>query len=424
MIAHNLSILPYSNDVAEIIRKGDVRFTNCECLFHKGDFYPMPRGASAATLWYAEPPLAKELAWFGFNLVSIANTHASDFGPEGLLSTIQVLDDCGITISGGGRDLDEARESKYLDTVNGRVALISACYDSWHTPWERASNAGSGFPPRPGTNLLRVTTEHTIHKEGLRSLSEIKRDAGLEPRSGRRAQEIDAGTLSFLGHSFKEGGNTGTRTTIVQEDLDNLKNSVRDAKELADWVLVSFHSHTSGPAGSEYPSDLVRELAHTSIDCGADAFLGHGPHILRGIEVYKRRPIFYSLGNFIAHNNSVKKVTRDQFDFLNLGYNAKPSDFYNARKGDIPPSEAPYSHWWYESIVGYFELAEDGLSSLEAYPILLGNPDQGSDKADAGNPRVPDERSSESIATSLARLSSDFGTKLEYNRERRVLVLQ
>jgi len=424
MIAHKLSIFPYCNDIAEIIRRGDVRFTNCECLFHKGDIYPMPRGASAATLWYAEPSLAKELAWFGFNLVSIANTHASDFGPAGLMSTIQVLDDCGMIVSGAGRDLDEARESKYLDTVNGRVALISACYDSWHTSWERASNAGSGFPARPGMNLLRVKTEHTIHKEDLHSLSEIKREAGLDPRSGRRAQEKDESSLSFLGHSFKEGEKTGTWMTIVQEDLDDFKNSVRDAKELADWVLVSFHSHTSGPAGSEYPSDLVRDLAHTSIDSGADAFLGHGPHILRGIEVYKQRPIFYSLGNFIAHNNSVKKVTRDQFDFMKLGYNAKPSDFYNARKGEIPPSEPPYSHWWYESIVGTFELAKDGLNGLEAYPILLGNPDQGLEKADAGNPRTPDEGSSEAIAASLAKLSSDFGTQMKYDRERKALTLQ
>ncbi len=60
MIARNLSEFPYCNDVAKIIRSADVRFTNCECLFHKGDIYPMPRGESAATLWYAEPSLAKE----------------------------------------------------------------------------------------------------------------------------------------------------------------------------------------------------------------------------------------------------------------------------------------------------------------------------------------------------------------------------
>jgi hypothetical protein len=383
----------------------------------------MPRDASAGTLWYAEPSLAKELSWFGFNLASIANTHASDFGPAGLRSTVETLETSGITVSGGGRDLDEARECKYIDTVRGRVGLISACYDTWHTPWERASNGGSGFPSRPGMNLLRVATEHTIQKSSLQALTQIKQEVGLAPRSGRKVTDKSEDSLSFLGHSFKAGENTGTRMSLVPEDLEALRHSIRDARKLAGWVLVSLHSHTSNPMALEYPSDLIRDLAHLSIDSGADAFLGHGPHILRGIEVYKERPIFYSLGNFIAHNNFVRKVTRDQYDFLNLGHDALPSDFYEARKGDIPPAEPPYSDWWYESIVGVLELTEGGLSSLEAYPISLRNPDLKAAGSEAGNPRVPDVVTSEAIASRLAGLSADLGTKMKYSSEKRLLAL-
>ncbi len=340
------------------------------------------------------------------------------------MSTIETLEDCGITVSGGGRDLDEARESKYVDTVNGRVGLISACYDTWHTAWERATNGGSGFPSRPGMNLLRVTTDHTIQKSSLQALAQIKQEAGLDPRSGRKARDKSEESLSFLGHSFKAGEKTGTQMSIVPEDLEALKHSIQDARKLADWVLVSFHSHTSNPVALEYPSDLIRDLAHLSIDSGSDAFLGHGPHILRGIEVYKERPIFYSLGNFIAHNNYVRKVTRDQYDFLNLGQDALPSDFYEARKGDIPPSEPPYSDGWYESIVAMLELTEGGLTTLEAYPISLRNPDLKAEDSEAGNPRVPDVITSEAIVTRLTGLSADFGTKMEYDRERRALALQ
>ena len=49
---------------------------------------------------------------------------------------------------------------------------------------------------------------------------------------------------------------------------------------------------------------LYIEAAHWAIDQGADLFAGHGPHFLRGIEIYKNRPIFYSLGNFIFQNGT------------------------------------------------------------------------------------------------------------------------
>lgn len=410
MIARKISLLPDTEEIAGIIGKSDVRFTNCECLFHNGDYCPMPRGASAGTLWYAEPELAKELISIGFNLVSIANTHASDFGSAGLLSTIHTLEENGMVTAGGGRDLDEARESKYLDTPSGRVALISACYDTWHTQWERAANAGSGFPSRPGMNLLRVKIEHEISFEKLQALSDIIREAGLDPPSGHKASDDDA--LNFLGRKFKAGEKPGTRMTVNGDDLGSFKRSIADAKEFADWILVSFHSHTSSPRGLEYPSDLIRDLAHVSIDNGADAFLGHGPHVLRGIEIYKNRPIFYSLGNFIAHNNIVRKVTRDQYDFYDLGPDSLPSDFYRARFGVIPPSEPPYSEWWYESVIGNFELTDDGLAGLNIQPISL-KASGSYAKPETGNPKLAKERDGIQILANITRLSADFGTRFE-----------
>ena len=58
-----------------------------------------------------------------------------------------------------------------------------------------------------------------------------------------------------------------------------------------DQVLQSF-------LFEDRPPDFLIELAHKSIDSGADAFVGHGPHLLRGIEIYKGKPIFYDLGEF------------------------------------------------------------------------------------------------------------------------------
>jgi len=412
MIAKNLSTYQYSKRIAEIIQSADLRFTNCESLFHNGESYPMPRAASVATLWYAEPALVNELHWFGFNMTSLANTHATDFGPQGVLSTLRALDDSGIVCAGAGRDLDEAREAKYLETSNGRVALISACWDSWHSIWERASNGRSGFPPRPGMNLLRVKSHHVIRNERMQGLSDIIREAGLNPPSGHKSSPKN-GEIEFLGHSFKSGEKTGTFHTVHPGDRADLTRSVEDARRLADWVLVSFHSHTSSPSGLEYPSDLIRDVARTCIDSGADAFIGHGPHILRGIEIYRKKPIFYSLGNFIAHNNSVKKVTNDQYDFYSLGPGAKPSDFYKAREGVIPPSESPYSEWWYQSVVSVFELDEEGISGMRLFPITLKNEDRL--PSETGNPVLADQQTGRKVVDTLTKLSREFGTNIEYS---------
>ncbi len=409
MLARKISIFDYSNEIAQIVRKAEVRFTNCECLFHNGESYPMPRGASIATLWYAEPSLVKELEWLGFNLASLANTHATDYGPSGLLSTIHNLEASGIVCAGAGRDLDEARESKFLETPNGRVALIAACWDTWHTAWERASNGRSGIPPRPGMNLLRVKSDFTVSKEKLDTIREIIHDIGADAPSGKKKDSKENG-LDFLDHKFRAGVEIGTFRKVVEKDLDDLKQTIEDARKFADWVLVSFHSHNSSPIGLEYPSELIRSIAHACIDSGADAFLGHGPHILRGIEVYKRRPIFYSLGNFIAHNNFVKKVTADQYEFYDLGDGAKPWDFYHAREGIIPPAEAPYSNWWYESVIASFELGEEGIADLKLYPITLGEGDV--PETERGNPRLADQKVGQKIIDSLNKMSREFGAQI------------
>ena len=68
-------------------------------------------------------------------------------------------------------------------------------------------------------------------------------------------------------------------------------------------MIATIHAHQGDSVlqsflFEDHPPDFLVELAHQSIDNGADAFVGHGPHILRGIEIYKGKPIFYDLGEF------------------------------------------------------------------------------------------------------------------------------
>lgn len=94
-------------------------------------------------------------------------------------------------------------------------------------------------------------------------------------------------------------------------DLKGARNIIRQLDSLVDVVIVSFHGGAEGakfqhvPRAHEmfYGEDRgnVYEFSHTLVDAGADIVFGHGPHVTRGVEVYNKRFISYSLGNFCTY---------------------------------------------------------------------------------------------------------------------------
>lgn len=94
-------------------------------------------------------------------------------------------------------------------------------------------------------------------------------------------------------------------------DLDAAKAVVADSVAHADIVIVSFHGGAEGPKQQHVPNGIekfygenrgdLRTFAHAMIDAGADLVIGHGPHVVRAMEVYGGRLIAYSLGNFATY---------------------------------------------------------------------------------------------------------------------------
>jgi Bacterial capsule synthesis protein PGA_cap len=76
------------------------------------------------------------------------------------------------------------------------------------------------------------------------------------------------------------------------------------------------------------------------VDAGADMFVGHGPHVLRGIEIYKGKPILYSLGDFIFENETLQRLPSENYETSDLGAAAHVNDFndrrYNFDKSGFP----------------------------------------------------------------------------------------
>ncbi len=90
-------------------------------------------------------------------------------------------------------------------------------------------------------------------------------------------------------------------------------NIISNLKQKYDWLIVSFHGGAEGSSATHingndeifYGEDRgnVEKFAHLAVDAGADLIIGHGPHVLRAMEIYKNRLIMYSLGNFITYGN-------------------------------------------------------------------------------------------------------------------------
>lgn len=130
-------------------------------------------------------------------------------------------------------------------------------------------------------------------------------------------------------------------------------NHVQEADAQADLVVKTIHSH-QGPGGSrnvpETPAFLV-EFAHDCIDAGADVLMVTGPHLLRGIEIYDGKPIFYSLGQFFRQYDTMNLKPAESFDLFN-GETILVRLIYRIRleaplagrrpKGPSPAAQAPF----------------------------------------------------------------------------------
>ncbi len=229
--------------------KGDAAFTNFEAAV-----YDESKGETTRSGRFASPPSAMEaLQSFGFTMLSLANNHSFDVKASGIENTLATAERLRIAHAGTGREIVAAESPAIIQTPHGKVALIAIA--------SGLIGDGRATSDRLGVNELRV-----------------------------------------------ENGITNP------QDVSRILARVREARKLADIVVVSEHNHHY--PGVEKPADFTQVLlselpqrlappdwlkgwARQLVDAGADVLAFHGPPILHGVEVYKGRPIFYSLGNFI-----------------------------------------------------------------------------------------------------------------------------
>ncbi|MER8434280.1 CapA family protein [Mesorhizobium caraganae] len=177
-----------------------------------------------------DPKSASVLRRAGFAAMTIANNHIQDCGRDGVIETLDTLEQHHIRPYGGGRNQSVAHDPAIFDGTDIRVGLLGYY-------WNRRTAAHGDLP-----------------------------------------------------------GSAQDLTELVERDLARLR-------PLVDRIAVMVHW---GVPYQRQPTEEDRMKAQLFIDLGADAVIGHHPHILQPVEIYKARPILYSVGNFAFGSGNSK----------------------------------------------------------------------------------------------------------------------
>ena len=345
---------PAAVPVIQGLLKGDVVFTNFEAaVAEKGETVHEGRG-------FLTPPEALDaLTTFGFNLLSLSGNHAFDLKGTGIHNTLRETGSRKIVHAGTGNNLAEAAAPGYLHTPKGTIALIASASGL-------IAPGGSATADRPGVNELRV-------------------------EAGDKENEA---TTDLPG---------APANTPNPADSQRILQSIRDARQHADLVIVYQHNHvfgnhsfttifTEGMPERLAPNDWLKKWTHAEVDAGADIIVMHGAPLLHGVEIYHGKPIFYDLGNFI--------------------YNLPPWLTY---------IHEPMN---FESAVAYLQFQGKQLQSISFRPIVLnylgeGQPDVHDEYANnqflqtRGLPSPATGARAGYILQRLADASKPFGAKFE-----------
>lgn len=366
--------------------------------------------------------VAADLKSNGFDMVNRAQNHLLDSELEGMFSTNRLLDAAGIAHAGTGKNLEEAAAPVYLELLQGRVAMIGlhapiSIEDTRLAATTRAGNLGG----RAGLNMLNYTETVVLSAGQLDKLRQVRDELQTYSNNYDNPRPVPPNgqteSVRFPTSSFnpfrptdpnyrvaRAGEIPGTIDyTMNPADLARILRSVRNAKQYADFVIASAHIHQGQSVLetrhlSTRPPHFYRDLAHQAIDVGADAFVGHGVQLLRGVEIYKGKPIFYGLGEFIREPQWTLGAMMGTVD-------VNPMTTVQAFAREFGGSSQ-----YLESMVAVSHYTDGKLTEIRLYPVELG-----ADRLDSklGIPRMAPTDLGRKILERVQMLSQELGTTIE-----------
>ena len=394
-------------EVSNFIKRADARFFNLETTFPDHTCYGHQFYGGAYLR--ADVGVLDDARRYGFNMLAYANNHTMDYAYKGLELTIDALAKAGFPSAGAGRNLDEAAAPAYLDTGRGSVGVIGVVSTMMNVA-AMAGRQSRRIPGRPGVNGLRVDDYVEVTPEQFSAIQEIVNLSQMNAQADISRAEgftppLPEGVTAFRTTNVRCGEKTRYVTHPNKKDMDRIIQSIKTARAQCDYVVVSMHSHEVGGPNKEWPGDFYVEFAHQCIDAGASAILGHGPHLIRPIEIYKGCPIFYCMGNFLFQEELTEYTAEDQFEKYGLTSDTSMGDMYDIRtKGHTRGLLCDRRVM--EAFVPYFEIDNDKVTKIELMPIDMG---VGLEYWQIGLPRPGFGMG---ILERLAAMSEPYGTKI------------
>jgi hypothetical protein len=232
-----------------MLKEAAITFGQLECNLSNRGIRQLYTGAAGKRP--NNPSGAKELSDAGFNIFSFASEHTMEWSEDAMLDTINVITENNMSVIGAGKSIKEARKPAIIDCKGTKIGFLAYC-----SVVPRGHEAGED---KAGLAPIRATTFY----------------APVDSQQGMVAR---------------------IHTKANTDDLAAMVEDIRKLRASVDVLVVSMHW------GVHFVPSVIAmyqyEVGHAAIDAGADIIIGHHPHLLKGIEVYKGKAIFFSLGNF------------------------------------------------------------------------------------------------------------------------------
>ena len=281
----------------------------------------------------------------------------------------------GIRRAGIGRDLHEASKAATISTDKGAVAYIAQVCLNRKNESGRAGYSHDGIPARPGVNGLRRIDESLVTAEQMAYIKDLARQTMVNAQEDLEKAygygDLDDGTFSYGVMKFRVAEKTGRISHVNEVDMQRTESELRNAKRNHEFALVAIHSHQFKALAEDEPDYYLEEYAHRCIDAGADAVIGAGNHLLKGIEIYKDRPIFYGLANFIFQPDYVDKTPADMVEMYGFPLTMSGAEVSAARVAKSTAS-MERNQIFYLSVVPKWTIIDGKLTEFKLLPIELG----------------------------------------------------
>lgn len=201
----------------------------------------------------SNPDHLEVLPGLGFDVATLAGNHLYDCGPYGVIDTVEKLKELGVQPVGGGANIYEAKKPAIVEKEGLKVGVLS--YNA------TGPKLGWAMSQKPGANYVPVET-------------------------------------SYIPARDMPGCPAKVYTFIWPENLKKMEEEIRELRAQVDILVVCFHKGNGG----DHPrlDSYEQPLCYAALDAGADMIFAQHHHVLKGVELYKGKPIYHGLGNYVC----------------------------------------------------------------------------------------------------------------------------